>query len=426
VLYEHQTTGAEWLASRPNGRGYLGDPPGLGKTRTIIEALKRSGAKAPLIVCPAIVRTHWARESREMNYAPGIANVRSFDEIVRGGIPLLKQIIGVEKRDSLVIDEVHMCKHAGSKRTQLILGPNGYARRLPVVFAASGTPVPKNAKEFATVLLTLFPHVAIEHGVETIAKFQARFCYTSGSMVRGAWREKILPVVQNAEEFKAILAKVMLRRENIDAPELAWQITRLDGGTLDTYEDGAEVRHALDMGYALEEIENDPHVARMRRRLGELKVEPVVQMLTSQLADSDEKVVVFAHHTEVLERLRFGLEKFGVAFIDGSVGTKRRDREIDRFVNDPAYRIFLGQNIACGTGMDGLQHSGARRAILVEPDWSAYMNEQLGKRLARTGQRAGSCIGQMIALAGTLDEAIVGQNLQETRMVASIGLGENQ
>jgi len=148
-----------------------------------------------------------------------------------------------------------------------------------------------------------------------------------------------------------------------------------------------------------------------------------VQMLKSQLEDSDEKVVVFAHHTSVLQGLSAGLADFNPAYIDGSTSQRTRDAEIDYFVHDPECRVFIGQNIACGTGMDGLQHSGARRAILVEPDWSAYMNEQLGKRLARKGQR-GASVGQMIALAGTLDEAIVGQNLQEVRMAESIGLGE--
>jgi len=423
MLTEHQIQGAEWLAAR--SRGYLGDPPGTGKTRTLIRAVRAAGAQHPLIVTPAIVRTHWHREGYVDAQMFGGEDfpVKSYDEIVRGGFPLMKDLIQTHGIDALVLDEAHFLKHPTSKRTQLLLGPNGYARRLPRVYAASGTPVPKNASEFATTLLSLFPEVALAHGIRSIADFKDRFCIVQGSMVRGEWREKVLPVVRNVDEFKEILSTVMLRREAVDAPELAWQITRLDGGTLDTYEDGLEVRHALDTGTALADIENDPHVARMRRRLGELKVKPVVQMLRSQLEDSDEKVVVFAHHTSVLAGLAAGLVDFNPAYIDGNTSQRIRDAEIDMFANSSMCRVFIGQNIACGTGMDGLQHSGARRAILVEPDWSAYMNEQLGKRLARKGQR-GASVGQMIALAGTLDEAIVGQNLQEVRMAESIGLGE--
>jgi SNF2 family DNA or RNA helicase len=154
----------------------------------------------------------------------------------------------------------------------------------------------------------------------------------------------------------------------------------------------------------------------MRRRLGELKVAPVVELLKTQLAESDEKVVVFAHHRPVLEALRIALDDFGVEYIDGD--TRYRDEAIDRFRHAPGRRVFLGQNIACSTGMDGLQYSGARRVILVEPDWTPDVNLQLGKRVARMGAADGKIIVQMIALAGTLDEAIVAQNKRETEMVA--------
>jgi SNF2 family DNA or RNA helicase len=156
----------------------------------------------------------------------------------------------------------------------------------------------------------------------------------------------------------------------------------------------------------------------MRRRLGELKVAPVAEMLSSQLADSSEKVVVFAHHTTVLHSLRELLATFGVAYIDGD--TTKRDEEIDRFANDPRCRVFIGQNQACGTGTDGLQKSGAHRAIFVEPDWTAANNVQLAKRLARIGSKADRVIAQFVTLSGTLDEGIVAQNIRESAIAADV------
>jgi SNF2 family DNA or RNA helicase len=79
--------------------------------------------------------------------------------------------------------------------------------------------------------------------------------------------------------------------------------------------------------------------------------------------------------------------------------------------------VFLGQNIACQTG---ITLAAAHRVVLVEPDWTADVNFQLGQRVARIGSTAKRCIGQMIALAGTLDEAIVAQNERETRMAADL------
>jgi SNF2 family DNA or RNA helicase len=197
----------------------------------------------------------------------------------------------------------------------------------------------------------------------------------------------------------------------------------LDGDTLDDYEDGMDVRRAFDLGTPLDEIDtDDPHISRLRRMIGEAKVGEVVRLLASQIDDSDEKICVFAHHRSVLGKLRAGLLLFGTAYIDGGTAQGDRDAAIARFATDPNCRVFIGQSQACGTGTDGLQKSGAKRLILVEPDWTAENNLQLAKRLARLGQGSDHVIAQMVTLAGTLDEAIVSRNLRETRMLTQAGL----
>lgn len=423
MLYQHQTEGAAWLAARP--KAYLGDKPGTGKTRTLIAAAVQAGVQRPLIVCPAIVQTHWRRELLHMARVELDPVIASYDAVTRGGNELMRDLLLEQDVDALILDEAHYCKHATSQRAQQLLGPNGYARRLATVWPASGTPVPKNAGEFWTVLSSLFPEVALEHGLRTHADFAARFCVMRGAWTRGKYVEKPLSgVINNEAEFKAILAKVMLVRTlddvGIDVPTVDWQVLRLNGGAMPGFFTGegcGDVELALQMGEDLALIATDPHVARMRRRLGELKVAPVAQMLASELADSDEKVVVFAHHTRVLESLRELLKSFGVAYIDGDVRDTARAREIDRFQDDPRTRVFLGQNIACQTG---ITLTAARRVVMVEPDWTAVVNQQLGHRVARIGQTARRCVVQMVALADTLDEAIVGQNAREVRMLAGL------
>lgn len=436
-LYEHQTVGAAWLAARD--RGYLGDVPGLGKTRTLIRAAIDTAYK-PLVVCPAIVRTHWHREFDTFG-RDRWAIVKSYDEIVRGGNALMKDLILNEKIDTLLLDECHYCKHASSKRAQQLLGQDGYARRMARVYAASGTPVPKNPLEFATTLLSLFPEVALDHDIRSIADFRDRYCVTRGAFVRGQWREKVLPQINHEADFKEMLSKCMLRRTlddvGIDVPELDWQMVRLDGDVKGEQWD--EAKYMMDRGWGndivmhfrmirdgcfgsadLAAIADDPHIARMRRRLGELKVVPVLEMVTQQLADSDEKIVIFAHHRQVLHALHEPLLGFGAVYVDGDTSQAQRDYAIDAFQNDPARRVFIGQNIACQTG---ITLTAARRVILVEPDWTATVNQQLGARIARIGQRH-RCVGQMIALAGTLDESIIRQNIQEVKLADAIGLGK--
>lgn len=423
MLYQHQIDGAAWLTQRT--RAYLGDQPGLGKTRTLLAGLN-GRVDQTLVVCPAIVRTHWLREAALLGYdsiAAGAPVVKSYDEITRGGDALMKTLIGKHGVNALVLDEAHYCKHANAQRTKQLLGLNGYARRLSRVYAASGTPVSKHPGELWTVLSALFPEVCVEHGLKSYRAFIDRFCAVRLQFVRGKTVEQVMPEIRNEDEYRVILGKVMLARTlddvGVDVPPLDWQITRLDGaGDGLVFSESSYVQAVLEAG-TLAEIANDPHVASMRRRLGELKVGPVAEMLTSQLAGNDEKVVVFAHHRSVLTSLHEMLKNFGVCYIDGDTPQSARDAAIDRFQSDASARVFLGQNITCQTG---ITLTAARRVVLVEPDWTADVNEQLGKRVARIGQSASRCIGQLICLAGTLDEAIIARNHREVRMAEQLGL----
>ncbi len=387
----------------------------MGKTYTILETLKRMDAKHALVVCPAIVKTHWHRSAEEIGFE-GRLTVESYEKVTRGGLQMMANLTIKEKIDTLVADEAHYCKHPTSQRTKLIMGRDGYARRVGRAILASGTPMPKNPAELFTQLVFLAPDVMRAFGVETYQKWMDTFCVVVVRWARGQRIEKVVGV-RNPDVLRLLLNEIMLRREHgIDLPPLWWQTIRLDGDDLWADDDDIEpmVNAAIAAGN-LASIAMDPHVARMRRRLGELKILPVVEMLSSQLADSTEKIAVWAYHTSVLHGLRDGLEQFGVAFIDGSTSASKRDSALIAFQNDPRTRVFIGQNTATGTGFDGLQHA-ASRGILVEPDWTAKNNVQLGHRLARMGQKAPTTIMQMVILAGTLDEAIVGQNLMETKM----------
>jgi SWI/SNF-related matrix-associated actin-dependent regulator 1 of chromatin subfamily A len=423
MLYQHQVAGAEWLAARRTG--YLGDVPGIGKTLTLLRATQLRGVSRVLVVCPAIVRTHWRREADVLGMRA--VTVRSYDDVTRNGADMAAF-------DALLIDEVHYAKHADALRTKALLGKGGCARHagLDCIYVASGTPVSKHPAEIWTVLASLFPDVARAHGLGSHAAFVDRFCLTSTQYVRGRVVEKIHAGIKPGREveYREILDAIMLRRTlddvGLDVPPLDWQPLELDGGALEfEFNAHTEIVHALNSDYdnALADIASDPHVARMRRRLGELKVGVFATALRAQLGeDGDEKVVVFAHHRDVLSTIMFDLTVHGydVAYVDGDVSDAERTRRIDRFQTDPTCRVFLGQNIACQTG---ITLTAARRVILVEPDWTRDVNLQLAKRVARIGQTAERCVAQMVVLAGTLDDAIVRQNLREVRMADDIGLG---
>jgi SWI/SNF-related matrix-associated actin-dependent regulator 1 of chromatin subfamily A len=429
TAYLHQREGATWLAGRK--RALLTDDCGLGKTGTALETARLLGNPQMLVISPAIVRSHWLREASRVGYPLNRIEVISYDEAVRGGRERLKDLLRGGRVGYLWLDEFHYCKHHTSLRSQIVLGKNAaalaYQRFVPTVHGGSGTPMPRNPLELWTIVASMFPAVAVKHGISTTEQWTEHFCVTRPVRTRGVWRDKVVGA-KNVETLRAILAEISLRRTagdvGLDVPQLDFQVLPVDvkaDAQLGMDQVLAE-KLWLDAQFTgdLEAIAKDPHVARMRRRLGELKVGPVLEMVRDALEQSDEKLVLYAQHTNVLHALRDELKEYKPAFIDGSVGPKARDTEKDRFVMDPECRVFIGQNQACQTGLDGL-HKVARRAVLVEPDWAPDVNYQLGKRIARIGSvERRHCIAQMVTLANTLDEAIVAQNVRETRMVNEV------
>lgn len=420
TLYHHQLSGAKWLAARRTG--YLADVPRLGKTRTLLRATELRGVSKLLVVCPAIVRTHWRDEAAVVGW-PGLQLVvKSYEEIALGGETLRAELADI---DGLVIDEVHRAKHETTQWTKLLLGRNGYVRNpnLKAIYVASGTPVSKSPRDIATVLLAVFPEVARAHGIGSIAALVTKFCYTRRFRVGRKWITKVEPGIKHADEFREILDEIMLRRTlddiGIDVPPLDWQELEIDLAVDHTPAGDLEAQLMMGM-VTVAELESDAGVVRERRALGLQKVAPVVTMLIEQLEDNAEQIVVFAQHLDVIEGLRRGLLRFNPVVVTGSTSKTQRDALQHLFKTDPKYRIFIGQNQTCQMGID---LSTARTAVLVEPDWTHDVNVQLGARVMDAKQPGRKCVAQAVVVAGTIDEAIIRHNIRESKMADAIGLG---
>jgi SNF2 family DNA or RNA helicase len=427
ILKPHQITGAQYLAARR--RALLTDPPGMMKTLTVAHAFKLvqdqapAQGRAPLIICPAIVRSHWKRTFAE--HLPDTPVwVKSYDEIVRGGERLRDELLDL--CDSIHLDEFHFLKHATAKRTRLILGKGGYVPSMPLAWGTSGTPLDKNPTNIWTILSTFFPHLAVAYGVPTFAKFVERYAVWTMRERHGKRYVHYFPETKSSEEFATLLAHMWLRRESLPGTPVLWSTIRLDASTASDYTTQSPalaeaLKYATDIE-SLAAIRTDPETSRAMRRLGEHKAPAVAALLRAELEDTDEKVVLFAHHHSVLHRLREELQEFGVAYIDGTVPPSVREIEIQRFATQANVRVFIGQDQACGTGLDGLQHSGARRMLIVEPVWSKVLLDQLAARLARHGQQHETVAAQLVALSGTLDEGVMRLNQREGELLTGVGL----
>src|SRR4029077_4869402 len=91
----------------------------------------------------------------------------------------------------------------------------------------------------------------------------------------------------------------------------------------------------------------------MRRLLGLAKLRGATEYLVDMLDNlpDNRKVLVFAHHSHVIAALARHLGEYSPAVLVGT--TKPQDREIavDRFLNNPHCRVFIGNVQAAGAAL---------------------------------------------------------------------------
>lgn len=443
-LDEDQKFGVKWLADRKYA--LLADKPGLGKTCQAIVAADIAMHETVLIICPAAVTEHWKREisemcgksrkvriaKKEVAFLAGHTYIMSYntatDAVNRDRKQLALAPI-TRDWDLVVIDEVHYLKNPESGRSKAVWGWKndlGIIAKAGSVWCLSGTPSPNNPLELYPMVKNLFAKHFLRPDGRVLSKtdFIARYCKTK----RNGFGIKIVGG-KNLDDLKARLAPVMIRRER-----KGWKQPRITNLYLDckpelrALQGMEDINMWMELEEALQNAADDKHRAlilkgidqslqrKMRRHLGLAKVGAAVAWAKEQLESGTEKLVLFGYHTEVLNQMKAELSKATkVAFVDGSV--TNRDAEAQKFKNDPAYGVFIGQTTAAGTGLDGLQ--GAEDLLVVEYSWVPGENEQVIRRLDRRGA-TGNLLARYAVVAGTMDEQILATVMRKEETINKI------
>lgn len=418
-LYPYQEIGSDWLASKKYA--FLADEPGVGKTLQAIVGLHKAGVQTPLILCPASLRENWRREF----YKAGSTldpDIVSYEGAALGHVP-------EGRYDAIICDEAHYLKTASTKRTVAVYGPkctgaSGLVTRTDRMWLLSGTPAPNNQAELYPHIRALLPDRIIDPRTKQPMGYNAfERKFTTGWKDAFGWR---ITGSRNTEELRSITKDFFLRRLKKDVLKELPPVT-YDHLYLTEFQLPSEFRNSEIAELVRQTLEEHgipglrkltSHIATLRRLTGLVKVRRTAAWIRDFLDCTENKIVVFAHHIEVIDALDMVLRKDGIqtAIIVGSVPGAKRMQEVDRFQEDPKCRVFIGQISAAGTG---LTLTAASDLLFLESDWVPGNNVQAAMRIHRVGQK-NACIVRFATLAGSVDEQIQAAVMRKTVELAAL------
>lgn len=411
-----------------DGVGFLTDQPGLGKTCQALGYLQLHPEWRPaIIVCPAVMKYKWEEEvhawletddtievleggkPHELNSDITIINY----DILKKWSPELQRI----NPQVIIYDEIHYCKHQKTARSKTAAE---LAAATPHRIGLTGTPIESRPSEFWHPLSFIDP---VNYPQSRFFKWHLRYCDAhkikigvEKKMVNGRWvfRDKMawdFSGASNLDELKESLKRIMLRRTKAqvlaELPEKRRQTilipidNRVEYDRADkeflTWITEQNGREAAEQAGHAEELVRRTHLRRLAIK-GKLNT---AMDWIGNFLESGEKLIVFAVHKAVIAAV---MERFGdiAVKIDGSVTGKAKHDAEQRFQNDPAIRLFVGNIQAAGVG---ITLTAASDVVFLELDQTPGRHDQAECRSHRITQKRAVNVVYMLA-ERTIDVSI--------------------
>ncbi len=448
------------IFSLSRNRSYLGLDPGLGKTIVAVMVANALAKKAPTLfvyVCPPFLTRNVQEEFKRWKTFEASARRYNFEDPIEADfliVPdsliarpdhkeeinwLLAKAREAGKKIVYFVDEAHRFKNGDTERTKALLG---FSRKSPKtgrlqhvkgflcsadrIIYMSGTPMPNRPMELFSILSHSAPETIdfmsrFDYGIKYCGGYDTGFGYdfNGGSaedvarLAKKVFGKFMLRLKKNVlKDLPAKLEEMLVVAEDMPA-----RLAALDRGILSKLSPGQDVLEAAmrQMAEARGELKegDELHMATYRRMLGLAKVPAAIEAAKASLEESEDALILFAFHTEVIEKLREGLKKFNPLVITGATPMDERHNIVKAFQTEPARRLIIANYLAAGVG---LTLTKARRVDFCEWDWVPGVNDQASDRAHRIGQTADVYVRYLV-FANSLDKRILESNLRKRQII---------
>jgi SWI/SNF-related matrix-associated actin-dependent regulator 1 of chromatin subfamily A len=409
----------------------IADEMGLGKTVEaigVINATPDPGTLNVLIICPAGLRLNWQEEIEAwlvIRCAVTVVSYHVADKIAKA----IGQTYEPKDRkiDILIVDEAHYVKNPDSQRSQNVERIALHAKR---VLLLTGTPMENRPIELWQLLkiacpekwdanprieksYVISPEKRKSHPGEGPGfwAFAERYCalkkvqyaYGKSGAVRSTFD---FSGSSNEIELAARLRNTcMVRRLKRDVlPELPPKRRQLI--VLESDANDADMFPNLDDDSyfdVLAKLTTDKVAftewSTRRHQQALQKVDACIRFIGDAL-DGSAKLIVFAHHTDVIEKLKAGIDceyegehDYSVS-ITGSTPMDARQAAVDAFQSDPLCRVIIGSIGAMGVGWT---LTAGEHVVFCELDPVPGRLTQAEDRAHRIGQKNSVLVQQLVA-----------------------------
>lgn len=403
--YPYQKTGIIYALNKPNV--LFADDMGLGKTLQAIGVINVEFPKKILIVCPNSLKINWRKELEKFcvhDYSINIVTSKKGVDlscnvnIINYDILSKQEILQTQEFDVLIADEVHYAKNNKALRSKALYELKA-ARRI----AISGTPMNKPIELYHILKWLspkLFPNYR-DFGLRYCAGFfDGRGYDFSGASNLEELQSKLRANLMVRRLKKDVLTELpnkvrqIIALEGLSDKEKAIEKKAFDSFSKDYEENAGKLSY---FGAAFEEL------AKIRKETAIRKLPACVDFIKEIIEDTNEKVVVFAHHQDIVAELCSQLSTHNPVKVIGGMSIEDRDKAVNTFQTNEQSKVFVGSIMACA---EGLTLTAASKVVFVELLFSPDKLSQAEDRCHRIGQKDTVNIYHLV-LDGSVDSHMV-------------------
>ena len=378
-VFYHQKKAYEFLKERRFS--LLADDMGLGKTISSLSIT--SPSKKTLIVVPKSLMYNWKQEISKAFDRPRIHIIDKHISLPNQGYVIinydklgkaLPHLIAFNP-DVIIFDESHYIKNPEAQRTQNAINLVKSTNAKHIV-CLTGTPILNNAGDLFIYFVlngTMHPR--------QYDWFREEFMYSKTKQI--GYREITMYYgLKKKEKLISMLKEFAIRRkkDQIVLPEIVENIYFLGERQEKITE---KIKTFKDLQEAQKDIElaNELMIEKHETALAKVHDDNLYDFIDDILAQTD-KIVLYAHHKDVIEILLKKLKKYNAVAITGDMSIEERNKSIEAFRKDS--RVIILSILAGGVG---LTLTEASYGIFIEMDWTYANMEQAKARIHRIGQK---------------------------------------